>query len=260
MNTHSITFEEHGFLLDNEECDNHNIINFNNSKIEVSWIEFFSNGAFKRIRSVKSQKINASYNGQMYYDLPIKENETIYFTASGEIKDTCIEDSPERSAIVYAERLKAVEAKTEKLEEKQKVIIWNDIAITLLWFSLSLTYLCWGLSKLSKIEFGGGEFIAYDDYNKYTFLYELLKRIPAIILFVVAFKFLQFAFERIRLVGEVERVQKYIKLTNDGTTKNKLLKIIALPFFTKKKMRSSVVAKLQDRKSSVALEGKEETH
>ena len=33
-----------------------------------------------------------------------------------------------------------------------------------------------------------------------------------------------------------EQVQKYIKLTNDDTTKNKLLKIIALPFFTKKKM------------------------
>ena len=63
---------------------------------------------------------------------------------------------------------------------------------------------------------------------------------PAIILFIVAFKFLQLAFERIRLVGEVERVQKYLKLTNDDTTKNKLLKIIALPFFVPKKMKSSV--------------------
>ena len=200
-------------------------------------------------RTLKAAKIreDVNLNIEFYgrnYDLPFKNGDDIIFNDNKELSQSCIDKSPERSAIVYAERLKAVEAKTEKLEEKHKIITRSDIWLTLLWFALSLVFLLLGFSKLSKIEFGGGDFIEYDDYNKYVFLYEILKRMPAIILFVVAFKFLQLAFKRIELVGEVERVQKYVKLTNDDTTKNKLLKIIALPFFTKKKMKSSVVAKL----------------
>jgi len=217
-------------------------------------ILFFSNRTLKAAKIREDVNLNIEFYGRNY-DLPFKNGDEIIFNDNRQLSQKCIDESSKRSAIVYAERLKVVEAKTEKLEEKQKKITWSDIWLTLLWFALSLVFLLLGFSKLSKIEFGGGEFIEYDDYNKYTFLYEILKRMPAIILFVVAFKFLQLAFERIRLLGEVERVQKYIKLTNDDTTKNKLLKIIALPFFVPKKMKSSV--KFLDDFRSVILEKEE---
>ncbi len=267
------------------EQDNNNLkkISFNangqnivicGQKVNIKeFVSFYPNCSLKCTKLAGYYEIDVDYDGENYR-LPFKPDDLIYFDENGKVSKKCIEESQERLLIVQRTESKIMRSKIEDLEgkdkekresidylrKKTKVTTTTDILLILVLFVLSGICFSWGLSKLSEIEFGGGEFIEYDDYNRYTFLYEILKRMPAIILFVVAFKFLQLAFERIRFVGEVERVQKYIKLTNDDTTKNKLLKIIALPFFTKKKMKSSVVAKLQDRRSSVALEGKEETH
>ena len=87
-------------------------------------------------------------------------------------------------------------------------------------------------------------------FNKYTFFYEILKRAPIFILVILGFKFLQLAFERLRLIGEVEKVQKYLNLAQGddvGNVKNNLLGIIAIPFFTHKKQKQPLLDRLVEK-------------
>ena len=220
------------------------------------------------------------YYKKKKYKLSFKSGDVILFDAMGNLQDWCIKNSQTRmQKIEEQDRLYKLEEEQKKLQTNRTVATWIDLLFVLItcgigfYFILSALGLCFGKpiwpfnlitpENFDKMCFNYGfSFLnpEHETFNKYTFFDEILKRAPIIILVILGFKFLQLAFKRIELVGEVEKVQKYINLTNDDTTKNKLLKIIALPFFVPKKMKSSVVAKLKNRGSSVALEGKEETY
>ena len=78
---------------------------------------------------------------------------------------------------------------------------------------------------------------------------------------ILGFKFLQLAFERLRLIGEVEKVQKYLKLAqgdNVENVKNNLLSIIAIPFVAQKKVKSRFFDRLID-KISINIGGERES-
>ena len=244
------------------------------------FICFFPDGTLKEAKICEDITLNVKFHGKDY-DLPFKSGDDIIFTDNKELSQSCIDKSPERSAIVYAERLNKLEKSQEKTKQEVKELqinrnianVWDWIFVLItcgigFYFILSALGLCFGKpiwpfnlitpENFDKMCFNYGfSFLnpEHETFNKYTFFFEILKRAPIIILVILGFKFLQLAFKRIELVGEVEKVQKYINLTNDDTTKNKLLKIIALPFFVPKKMKSSV--KFMDDFRSVILEKEE---
>lgn len=243
-------------------------------------ILFFSDRTLKAAKIREDVNLNIEFYGRNY-DLPFKNGDEIIFNDNRQLSQKCIDESSERSNIVCAKRLDDLEKSQEKtkqevkkLQTNQKIATWGDWLFVLITCGIGFDFIfsalgfCFGKriwpfnwitpENFDKMCFNYGfSFLnpEHETFNKYTFFFEILKRAPIIILIILGFKFLQLAFERIRLVGEVERVQKYIKLTNDDTTKNKLLKIIALPFFTKKKMKSSV--KFLDDFRSVILEKEE---
>lgn len=232
-----------------------NIDKYGDFRPSYTEILFFSDRTLKAAEIRKDVNLNIEFYGRNY-DLPFKNGDEIIFNDKRQLSQKCIDESSERSNIVCAKRLDDLEKSQEKtkqevkeLQTNQKIATLGDWGFVVVCIAISIGLLCFAYLYEPMI----GDPVSFvrknPDINKYVFLFEILKRTPIIVLFLLAFKFLQLAFERIRLIGEVERVQKYVKLTNDDTTKNKLLKIIALPFFTKKKMKSSVVAKLQDRGS-----------
>ena len=234
---------------------------------------FYKEGLIQYFVLAEDFKGSFSYNGEKY-NLQFDNGEIVLFEVNGELNEKCIKNSIERFNEVFGEKITILKQAVEKLQTNQTVATWIDLLFVLItcgigfYFIWSALGLCFGkpiwpfnlitpenFDKMCfdyRIPFFNTE---HENFNKYTFFFEILKRAPIIILVILGFKFLQLAFERIRLVGEVERVQKYIKLTNDDATKNKLLKIIALPFFVPKKMKSSV--KFMDDFRSVILEKEE---
>lgn len=237
---------------------------------------FYKEGLIQYFLLAEDFKGSFSYKGEKY-NLQFDNGESVLFEVNGELDEKCIKNSIERFNEVFGEKITILKKEVKELQTNQNIASREDrwfVFITCaigFYFFLNAFCLCfnkvlWWMFPLNfilpenfdKICFNYGfSFLnpEHETFNKYTFFYEILKRVPIIILVILGFKFLQLAFERIRLVGEVEKVQKYIKLTNDDTTKNKLLKIIALPFFVPKKMKSSV--KFMDDFRSVILEKEE---
>ena len=248
--------------------------NFALMPIANNVIRFFEDGQLKCGKICNDTKIKVKFHGKDY-NLPFKSGENILFNDNKELSQSCIDKSPERSAIVYAERLNNLEKQqeeteksVEKMKNNQTVATWRDWGFIVcctfigLYFLYVALCLCYNSIPLPFVRIGilpeNFNTICFNyqtnwldinnsSFNKYTFLYEILKRIPIIVSLVVAFKFLQLAFERIRQVGEVEKVSKYLKLTDNDDVKNNLLSIIAVPFFTHKKQKQPLLDRLVDK-------------
>lgn len=239
------------------------------------YISFFSDGTLKEATICEDTILNVKFHGKDY-DLPFKNGDAIIFNDNKELSQSCIDKSSERSSIVYDERLSKLEKSQEKtkqevrkLQEDQNLATKEDWKFikrcTFIGFYFILNAFCLCFNKVGwwqfplnfilpenfdkmcfdyRIPFFNTE---HENFNKYTFFYEILKRAPIIILIILGFKFLQLAFERIRLVGEVEKVQKYLKLAQGDNVKNNLLGIIAVPFFTHKKQKQPLLDRLVDK-------------
>ena len=242
-------------------------------RVKMEDLCFYKEGLIQYFVLAEDFKGSFSYNGEKY-NLQFDNGEIVLFEVNGELNEKCIKNSIERFNEVFGEKITILKQAVEKLQINHNIAnVWDWVFVLItcgigFYFILSALGLCFGKpicpfnlitpENFDKMCFNYGfSFLnpEHETFNKYTFFYEILKRVPIIILVILGFKFLQLAFKRIELVGEVERVQKYIKLTNDDTTKNKLLKIIALPFFVPKKMKSSV--KFLDDFRSVILEKEE---
>lgn len=215
-------------------------------------ISFFSDGTLKKATICEDIDLIVKFHGKDY-NLPFKNGDEIIFNDNKELSQSCIDKSSERSAIVYAERLDKLEksqAKTNQevreLQNHQKVATWGDWLFVGLCIIISFGLFYFACFHKPLI----GDPVSFvrknPDINKYVFLFEILKRTPIIVLLLASFKFLQLAFERLRLIGEVEKVQKYIKLASNENAKDKLLAIIAVPFFTHKKQKQPLLNRLYD--------------
>ena len=222
------------------------------------------------------------YYNDKKYKLNFKGGETIKFNKYGQLTLETINSSPTRKQqIEEQDRIYNLENTTKKLENTTKNLenkhsvatIWDCLFVLItgfigggcLIFALGLCFfgkpICLLLLNWICPECFDYGFLflnqenqtlnpLHETFNKYTFFYEILKRTPIIILVILGFKFLQLAFERLRLIGEVEKVQKYLNLAkgdNVNNVKNNLLSTIAIPFFAPKKVKSSFFDGLIDK-------------
>ena len=232
-----IHFNENGNVcaLFLEYCD---IITFKIKNIEynikVVIISFNQDGTLTSLTGCEQYEGDFFYEGKKY-NLTFNDRETISFKPNGELDESCIKNSVERyNKIFVADRL-------NNIEEERKVIDKVDIVLIVLYLAVSLALFCgvifWHPTFPDCIIF---------KQDKYKFLYEIFRKSPTIIIAIVGFRFIQLAFERIKIIGEVEKVKKFIELTKDENIKNKLLEKIAIPFFSPKKIKNVFFEKLTD--------------
>ncbi|MBQ7552395.1 MAG: hypothetical protein IJT15_03020 [Rickettsiales bacterium] len=202
------------------------------------------------------------YYNDKKYKLNFKGGETIKFNKYGQLTLETIGSSQTRmNQIEEQDRI-------YNLEKKQVVVMKQDrwfigitggIGLLLVAFALGLcVFLPKNFDKMSFVYLLSFLDPLHETFNKYTFFYEVLKRAPIIILTILGFKFLQLAFERLRLIGKVEQVRNYIALTADDDTKKQLLKTIAIPFFAPKKVKSRFFDRLID-KTSINIGGEQKS-
>ena len=211
--------------------------------IKISYIYFNQDGTLKTLTVYNLEPYTGDffYEGKKY-NLTFNNGESISFKPNGELDESCINNSIERYNKIFGDRLSNLEKEQNNMKKNQKIVKISDIVLIVIYigisFALLSTIIWWHPTLTDNV-------IKFKN-DKYIFLYEIFKRSPTIIMVVVGFKFLQLAFERIRIVGEVEKVNKFIKLTDDKNIKNKLLEKIAIPFFSPKKIKNVFFEKLTD--------------
>ena len=237
-------------------------INFriNNHYVKMTRLSFYGNSVIESFVLAENFEGNFSYNGEDFH-LSFNKGDNVIFDPKGDIAKACIDQLKERYEFrkIINSELKKIETeqtktnqKVEKLQEVQNLATkedWRFVKITGIIGAICIggcVLFCIFNNTIGLI-FNYNFNYEHETFNRYTFLYEILKRAPIIILVILGFKFLQLAFERLRLIGEVEKVQKYIKLTTDDDTKKQLLKMIAIPFFAQKKVKSSFFDRLIDK-------------
>lgn len=264
-------------------------INYQN--IEVDSISFYNTTRIKDIYLAQGIR-NEFFYKKSKYQLSFQSKEIISFNNNGELSSDCIKNSIYREQEIERQDqqrpLNELKNKTNNLEKQQEKIKklveilqenhkvatredWVFVGLFALigfYFILNAFCLCfnkvgWWQFPLNFILPDNFDKMSFDyhlhflnsehkTFNRYTFLYEILKRAPIIILAILGFKFLQLAFERLRLIGEVEKVQKYLNLAkgdNVDNVKNNLLGIIAIPFFAQNKVKSRFFDRLIDKTS-----------
>ena len=235
-----------------------------------NWIRLNDNTLLENITIIQDIE-DYFYYKKKKYKLSFKSGDNIIFDAMGNLQDWCITNSQTRmQQIEEQDRLYKLEEEQKKLHESQNLATKEDwkfvyrsgafglccVIVALGWrfvepiCLLLLNWICpecfdYGFLFLNQENQTLNPL--HETFNKYTFFYEILKRTPIIILVILGFKFLQLAFERLKLIGEVEKVQKYLKLAQGDNVKNNLLGIIAVPFFTHKKQKQPLLDRLVDK-------------
>ena len=267
-------------------------INYQNIEVKsISFYNLYNITGIKDIHLAEGIR-NEFYYKKSKYQLSFQSGEIISFNDNGELSSDCIKNSIYREQEIDIQEqqrpLNELKNKTNNLEKQQEKIKklveilqkdrkvatrrdWFFVGLFALigfYFILNAFCLCFNIvgrwqfplnfilpDNFDKMSFDyhlcflNSE---HETFNRYTFLYEILKRTPIIILVILGFNFLQLAFERLRLIGEVEKVQKYLQLAqgdNVKNVKNNLLSIIAIPFFAPKKVKSSFFDRLIDKTS-----------
>ena len=219
-------------------------------------IFFFPDGTLKEAKICEDINLNVKFHGKDY-NLPFKNGDEIIFNDNKELSQACIDNSPERSAVVYDERLNKLEESqkqtNQEVRELQKKVAtrgdWVFVAVSIFISACCFYFALW-LLTIQDNSMVLKPFADTVSFNKYTFFYEILKRTPIFISLILGFKFLQLAFERLRLIGDVEKVKKYLNLAkgdNVDNVKNNLLSIIAIPFFAQNKVKSRFFDRLIDK-------------
>lgn len=197
------------------------------------------------------------YYKKKKYKLSFKAGEIISFDAMGNLQDECIKKSRTRmNQIEEQDRIYNLENRQDVAmkEDRRFVRITGGIGLFFVALALILCFiLAKNFDKMSFVYLLSFLDPKHETFNKYTFLYEILKRTPIIVLIILGFKFLQLAFERLRLIGKVEQVRNYIALTADDDTKKQLLKMIAIPFFAPKKVKSRFFDRLIDKIDKLSI-------